>query len=208
LQIPEIAKISSLWSCRENCDLSACDSVRQGEPSGANMFKVGEIVVYSNHGLARILDIRPESIGGSKKLCYILETGFGGATPKTSIKLPVERAESLKLRKVIEEEEVPKIIDILRRMRPSSDARTWNRRLREYQEKMHSGCLFRTAEVFRDLSMLKRNKDLSFSERKLFVQAKSLIIKELAIARKTSEEEIEQEIESIFNALTEDDPLQ
>jgi len=40
------------------------------------------------------------------------------------------------------------------------------------------------AEVLRDLSLLKGDKDLSFGERRLLDQAKSLLMKELALAKK------------------------
>jgi CarD family transcriptional regulator len=79
-----------------------------------------------------------------------------------------------------------------------TDSQTWNRRHREYQEKMRSGSIFEAAEVYRDLSLLKENKDLSHGERRLFDQAKNLLIKELAIAKRTDEAEIEIAIDSIF----------
>ena len=79
-----------------------------------------------------------------------------------------------------------------------SDAQTWNRRHREYQEKMRSGSIFQAAEVYRDLSLLKENKDLSHGERRLFDQARNLLIKEISIAKKTDEKEIERAISKIF----------
>ena len=79
-----------------------------------------------------------------------------------------------------------------------TDSQTWNRRHREYQEKMRSGSIFQAAEVFRDLSLLKESKDLSYGERRLFDQARNLLIKELSIAKKTDEREIEQTIRTIF----------
>ena len=83
-----------------------------------------------------------------------------------------------------------------------TDSQTWNRRHREYQEKMRSGSIFQAAEVFRDLSLLKENKDLSYGERRLFDQAKNLLIKELSIAKKAEECEIEQTISTIFKRST------
>ena len=54
------------------------------------------------------------------------------------------------------------------------------------------------AEVFRDLSLLKLTKDLSFGERKLYDTAQLLLVKELSKAKDTDEETIISEIESLF----------
>jgi CarD family transcriptional regulator len=79
---------------------------------------------------------------------------------------------------------------------------TWNRRYREYMDKIKTGSLFDVAEVFRDLSLLKLNKDLSFGERKLYDTAQLLLVKELSTAKDTDEKTIISEIESFF-AVTE-----
>jgi CarD family transcriptional regulator len=79
-----------------------------------------------------------------------------------------------------------------------NDNQTWNRRYREYMDKIKTGSLYDVAEVFRDLSLLKLTKDLSFGERKLYDTAQVLLVKELSTARKTDEETIISEIESFF----------
>ena len=80
----------------------------------------------------------------------------------------------------------------------SIDNQTWNRRYREYMDKIKTGSLYEVAEVFRDLSILRLTKDLSFGERKLYDTAQSLLVKELSTARNTNEEAIVSEIESLF----------
>ncbi len=162
------------------------------------MFKVGDVVVYPIHGVARITEIKKEKIGDSDQLCYILETEIKTANERPVIKLPVDKVESNRVRKIVDETEVPKIIDILEKRGMKTDSQTWNRRHREYQEKMRSGSIFQAAEVFRDLSLLKETKDLSHGERRLFDQARNLLIKELSIAKKTEESEIERTIMKIF----------
>ncbi|HTY23305.1 MAG TPA: CarD family transcriptional regulator [Desulfomonilaceae bacterium] len=162
------------------------------------MFQIGDVVVYPIHGVARVKDIKEEKIGDSDQLCYILETEINTANEPPVIKLPVDKVESNRVRKIVDETEVPKVIEILSEIRPKSDSQTWNKRHREYQEKMRSGSIFQAAEVFRDLSLLKESKDLSHGERRLFDQARNLLIKELSIAKKTDEREIERTITKIF----------
>lgn len=172
------------------------------QTGSGEMFEIGEIVVYPVHGVARIKDIKTERIGGSDQLCYILETEIKTANVRPVIKLPVDKVKSNRVRRIVAEEEVPKVIDILKNRSLRTDSQTWNRRQREYQEKMRSGSIFEAAEVFRDLSLLKENKDLSHGERRLFDQARNLLIKELAIAKRIDEREIEQTISGIFTSMT------
>jgi CarD family transcriptional regulator len=165
------------------------------------MFKIGDVVVYPIHGVARITDIRKERIGSSHQLCYILETEIKTANERPVIKLPVDKVESNRVRRIVDETEASKVIEILEKRGMKTDTQTWNRRHREYQEKMRSGSIYLAAEVFRDLSLLKENKDLSHGERRLFDQARNLLIKELSIAKKTNEDEIERTISKIFNSM-------
>jgi len=81
----------------------------------------------------------------------------------------------------------------------SNGNQTWNRRYREYMDKIKTGSLYDVAEVFRDLSLLKLNKDLSFGERKLYDTAQLLLVKELSTAKNTDEKTVISEIESFFN---------
>lgn len=169
------------------------------------MFEIGDVVVYPIHGVARVLDIKKEKIGDSDQLCYILETEIN--TSCTVIKLPVDKVASNRVRKIVDEAEVPKVIEILK-TRTKADSQTWNKRLREYQDKMRNGSIFQAAEVFRDLSLLKESKDLSYGERRLFDQARNLLIKELSIAKKMDEREIERTINRIFQQSRTPNPLE
>lgn len=168
-------------------------------------FNIGDVVVYPIHGVARITDIKEEKIGDSYQLCYILETEIKTANERPVIKLPVDKVESNRVRKIVDEAQVYEVIDILQNRSLKTDTQTWNRRHREYQDKMRSGSIFQAAEVYRDLSLLKGTKDLSHGERRLFDQAKNLLIKELSIAKKTDETEIERTLNKIFEQASAND---
>ena len=74
----------------------------------------------------------------------------------------------------------------------------WNRRYREYTEKIKTGSPLEIAKVLRDLLVLKGDKELSFGERKMLDTARSLLVKELSIARAHPEEKIIEELNTIF----------
>jgi K(+)-stimulated pyrophosphate-energized sodium pump len=109
--------------------------------------------------------------------------------------------ESVGLRDIIDEKDIPKIYAVMQdRDSGSGDNQTWNRRYREYMDKIKTGSLFDVAEVFRDLFILKITKDLSFGERKLYDTAQVLLVKELSTAKKVDEKTVLKEIESLFDA--------
>jgi CarD family transcriptional regulator len=80
----------------------------------------------------------------------------------------------------------------------SVEGQTWNRRYREYMEKIKTGSVFEIAEVLRDLQRLKTDKELSFGERKMLDTARTLLVKEIAVATKSKEVKIEEKLDRIF----------
>ena len=109
--------------------------------------------------------------------------------------IPTDSAESVGLRELISEKEIPKIYEILKNKNVTIDKQTWNKRYREYLEKIKTGSVFEIASVLRDLFILKIDKNLSFGERKMMDTAKSLLVKEISVASKSEETKIEQEFD-------------
>jgi CarD family transcriptional regulator len=99
---------------------------------------------------------------------------------------------------VVREGQIREVFDILKEKDIHIDKQTWNRRYRGFMEKIKTGSLFEVAEVFRDLYRLKTTKTLSFGERRMLDTAKNLIVKELSVAKKTTELKVEKEIERLF----------
>jgi CarD family transcriptional regulator len=116
-----------------------------------------------------------------------------------TIMIPTNNVESVGLRDVIPKKEIPKVYAVMQsKKEANTDNQTWNRRYREYMDKIKTGSLYDVAEVFRDLFLLKLTKDLSFGERKLYDTAQILLVKELSTAKQADEEAVLSEIESLF----------
>ena len=81
----------------------------------------------------------------------------------------------------------------------SIDNQTWNRRYREYMDKIKTGSVYEVAEVYRDLLILKVEKELSFGERKMLDTARNLLVKEISLAKRVEEEQIEKDLDQIFS---------
>ena len=159
-----------------------------------HQFQVGDLAVYPAHGVGEIQAIESRVVNGEKHDFYIMKVLENGMV----IMIPISNVESVGLRDIINKKEIPKVYDVMKVRTDGVPAQTWNRRYREYMDKIKTGSLYDVAEVFRDLSLLKLTKDLSFGERKLFDTAQVLLVRELSTAKKTDEETIISELESFF----------
>jgi CarD family transcriptional regulator len=158
-------------------------------------FQVGDLAVYPAHGVGEIIAIESRVINGEKHDFYIMKVVENGMT----IMIPTNNVESVGLRDVIPKKDIPKVYAVMQsKKEANTDNQTWNRRYREYMDKIKTGSLYDVAEVFRDLFLLKLTKDLSFGERKLYDTAQILLVKELSTAKKADEEAVLTEIESLF----------
>lgn len=159
------------------------------------MFQVGEKIVYPGHGIGEIVSIESRTISGTSQDFYILRI----VDSDMKVMVPVGNSHSVGLRRITPRGDIEKIYDILKdRNNIVEDTQTWNRRHREYTEKINSGSVFEIAEVLRDLYVLKLDKDLSFGEKKMLDTARSLLVKEIALARQEAETKVLSEIKEIF----------
>ncbi|MBW1866292.1 MAG: CarD family transcriptional regulator [Deltaproteobacteria bacterium] len=185
----------------EITDKTTGDKLETPNPQSRE-FKVGDLAVYPAHGVGRIESIESRMVNGETHDFYIMKILENGMV----IMIPTSNVESVGLRNVIKKEDIPKIFAVIQDNRDNLiDKQTWNRRYREYMEKIKTGSLYEVAEVFRDLYLLKYTKDLSFGERKLFDTAQILLVKELSTARDTDEESILEEIIALFPDPPEDE---
>jgi CarD family transcriptional regulator len=157
-------------------------------------FKVGDVAVYPAHGVGRVSSIEEREIAGNTQKFYILKILDSGMT----IMVPTGNVRNVGLREVIKESEVEAVYEILRERDISINEQTWNRRYREYMDKIKTGSVYEIAEVLRDLMLLRYEKELSFGERKMLDTARNLLIKELAIAEDEEEGRVASQIDSIF----------
>jgi CarD family transcriptional regulator len=157
-------------------------------------FAVGDKAYYPVHGVAEVVDVEKRDIGGMSMKVYILKIVESGL----KIMVPTTNADAVGLRVLMSIDEVDEVYTILRSKEVASDSQTWNRRYREYMEKIKTGSAFEIAEVLRDLCLLRNNKDLSFGERRMLETARGLLVKEIALSKEQGETEVAEEIETIF----------
>jgi CarD family transcriptional regulator len=157
-------------------------------------FKVGDNAVYPGHGVGRVVAVEVKEILGTKKEFYsvqMIETGMKIMIPKDNVK-------SVGLRPIISDIEAEKVIDILKQKNIKVDTQTWNRRYREYMDKIKTGSVYEIAEVLRDLFVLRIDKELSFGEKRMLENARALLRKELELSPAKDKLFDQIEVKAIF----------
>lgn len=159
------------------------------------MFAEGDMAVYPAHGVGVIKAIEMQTVAGIDQSFYVLEILDNGMR----IMIPTISSESVGLRAIVDETEVNGVLDILADRNVELGSQTWNRRYRDYMEKIKTGSVHEVAAVLRDLFLLSVDKDLSYGERKMLDTAKGLLVKELSLAQDTEESTVSKTIEAIFS---------
>ena len=166
------------------------------------MFKVGDLAVYPAHGVGIIERIENRTISGCQENFYVMRI----LDTNMIIMIPSSNTENVGLRQIINQKEVTKVFSILHKRDISvDDNQTWNRRYRDYMDKIKSGSVYEVAEVYRDLCAIQQDKELSFGERKMLDTARGLLVKEISLAKNMREEDVEKDIQSNLSAQTQDE---
>ncbi len=157
-------------------------------------FKVGDKVVYPAHGVAEVVSIEKRDIGGDLQMFYMLKIMENGMR----VMVPMTNVDQVGMREIVSSDEADKVFDVLKKREKMMESTTWNRRHREYMDKIKTGSVFEVAKVLRDLYVLKGDKELSFGERKMLDTARSLLVREISISKGITQEEVETKFRAIF----------
>jgi len=155
-------------------------------------FKVGEKVVYPNHGVSVV-----EKIG----------EGFGTepATPRSfyhlrllsnnsKVMVPIGNTDLIGLRRLTQRKDITGLMKMLGDGRFSATG-DWKGRYKQNLDKMKSGRLQDIADVLKTLNYISARKTLSFREKKMYERARYLIISEIAVINGMDEREVERQVD-------------
>lgn len=165
-------------------------------PKEPVVFAPDQLVVYPAQGVGKVERIETQEIGGATAEFYIVRILSNNVT----LMVPVKNAQNVGLRPVCDAEVGKSILDSLddRSDFTGYSGQNWNRRYREYSEKLKSGDLADVAYVLKELLLIGKDKELSFGERRLLEQAMSLITMELSHAIGADQDDIKERIETLF----------
>jgi CarD family transcriptional regulator len=153
-------------------------------------FKVGDKVVYPNHGVGVIEQVARRSIGEVESSFYCLRI----LSTDSTVMVPVANTTAVGLRKVLTRRQVTQVMKTLR----SEEVTTyddWKGRFQANSEKMRTGDIRAVAEVLKSLTVLNEVKPLSYRERRMLDRARFLLVSELAEASGKDATDIEVKID-------------
>ena len=152
-------------------------------------FKLGDKVVYPNHGVGVIEQISYGYLNGKSERFYMLRIVSSGL----KVMVPQANVDNVGLRPVIRTTQAGDVIAYLEKGR-SANHHDWKHRFKENSDRMRTGSLMEVAAVLKGLVALSRSKPLSFREKKMLERAKHLLVTELATVRNTTEQTVETNI--------------
>ncbi|MEO6323267.1 MAG: CarD family transcriptional regulator [Thermoanaerobaculia bacterium] len=157
-------------------------------------FKIGEKLVYPNHGVGVVETIQDSLLDGSPHPCYQLRL-IGN---NSRVMVPVGNCDRIGLRPLTRRTELGGVFRVLEdgNILPSGD---WKGRYKQNLDKMRSGRLTEIADVLKNLSWVQKQKALSFREKKMYERARYLIVSEIAQINGLEEAEVESEIEKALD---------
>lgn len=153
-------------------------------------FKVGQKVIYPNHGIGTIEQIEQKQIGATSLPFYTLRL----AATNSVVLVPVANAGEVGLRSPISNAECEMLLKHLADDF-SGAANDWKDRFKDFSEKMRTGDIFEVADVLKNLTYLSHLKPLSFREQRMLERARYLVISELAAVCRQPECSVEPRVE-------------
>ena len=158
-------------------------------------FKIGQKVVYPNHGVTVVEEIATNTIDGTERTCYHLRL----LSSNSKVMVPKDNLDLVGLRPLCEAREIKNVLTILEN--GAFDAqKDWKGRYKQNVEKMKTGRITEVAEVLKNLKFVSQRKSLSFREKKMFERAKHFIISEVAHVKGMSERDAEQQVEKALTS--------
>jgi CarD family transcriptional regulator len=156
-------------------------------------FEVGEKVVYPHHGAGIVLKKESAELLGETREYLTIKILHNDLT----VKVPTENAGVAGLRRVIDEDEIKKVISVLSD-EVSDMPKNWNRRFKYNKEKIKTGNVFELAEVVRNLALREMEKGLSTGEKQMYTRAKKILASEFMYALDTDEEGAEEYLDGLL----------
>lgn len=160
------------------------------------VFNPGQFVVYPAQGVGVIERMERQELAGFSADFYIVRIIGSNIT----VMVPVKSANNTGLRSLSSKN---KAAEVLKSLQDREGVNTfagqnWNRRQREYTERLKSGALEDVAGVLKELILISAGKELSFGEKRLMEQAMDLLSAEMGQVLDKPHEQIKTEIESYF----------
>jgi CarD family transcriptional regulator len=156
-------------------------------------FELGDHVVYPHHGAGKVMKKEEMEMLGERREYLTIKILHNDMT----VRVPCENAALAGLRRVIDEETVKKVLDVLQD-EVSEMPKNWNRRFKHNRDKIKTGDIYELAEVVRNLALRESEKGLSTGEKQMFTRTKKILASELMYALDKDEDEAERYLDELL----------
>jgi CarD family transcriptional regulator len=165
-------------------------------------FELGDNVVYPHHGAGKVQAKEIKEVFGQRREYLTIKILHNDMT----VMVPTENAALAGLRRVIDEETVQKVLDVLRDD-VSDMPKNWNRRFKHNRDKIKTGDIYELSEVVRNLALRESEKGLSSGEKQMYTRAKKILASELMYALDKNESEAEAYLDELLSRSSEGETL-
>ncbi len=156
-------------------------------------YEIGDHVVYPYHGAGKVLKKEVRNVLGAEREYLTIQIIHNEMT----VMVPCENAAKAGLRRIIDEQEVERVIAVLRDD-VSAMPKNWNRRFKHNRDKIKTGDIYELAEVVRNLALREQDKGLSTGEKQMYTRAKKILASELMYALEMTEDQAEEHLDGIL----------
>jgi CarD family transcriptional regulator len=156
-------------------------------------FQVGDNVVYPHHGAGQVVKKEDKEILGEVRQYLTIKILHNEMT----VMVPCANAGKAGLRRVIDEENVQKVLAVLADD-VSEMPKNWNRRFKHNRDKIKTGDIYELAEVVRNLAVREQDKGLSTGEKQMYTRAKKILASEMMYALEKTEDEAEAYLDDLL----------
>jgi CarD family transcriptional regulator len=156
-------------------------------------FETGDNVVYPHHGAGVVVKKETRDLLGDKRDYLTIKILHNDMT----VMVPCENAHLAGLRRVINEEQVNRVIEVLTG-EVSEMPKNWNRRFKHNREKIKTGDVYELAEVVRNLAIREWEKGLSTGEKQMYTRAKKILASEFMYVLEKDEDGAEAYLDGLL----------
>ena len=157
-------------------------------------FKVGQKVVYPNHGVSVVEKIEDGEIDGHEQTYYFLRL----LSNDSKVMVPKSNLELVGVRPLGQTSDINTLFRSLRDGNIDT-YKDWKGRYKQNLDKMKTGELNEVAKVLKNLRLVSMKKSLSFREKKMYERAKYFIVSEVAHVKSIQEEDADVQVEKALS---------
>jgi CarD family transcriptional regulator len=156
-------------------------------------FEVGDNVVYPHHGAGVVVKKETKDLLGESRDYLTIQILHNSLTAM----IPCENAHTAGLRRVIDGEQVKKVIGVLAD-EASEMPQSWTRRFKHNREKIKTGDVYELAEVVRNLAIRESQQRHPAGEKQMNTRANKHLATEFMYAHDKDEDGAESYLDELL----------